>query len=260
MTVNSYCIEVFLACQTAIVNRQLIKRLSRGDKEYHFQNWFAQRLRDGGILFDHSGRNSYPDFVATQLPEGYEVKGLAWPGREASYDANSQVPTGLHNGRTIYYVFGRYPSAAVDDEYPVVDFVMCHGDFLNARHEYVHKNRSIRGFGSYGDILIRDRKMYVAPTPYALATGTTGERTLILPANMIVSDRLEPVGRLMRIEAANVVVGYEFDLTTNTLKPRYIPNPNAGQAHNFIAYRVRGEGGSTVAMASNLRSIEDEGE
>jgi|SRR5829696_8936912 len=28
------------------------------------------------------------------------------------------------------------------------------------------------GFGSYGDILVRDRKMYVAPTPFALAEGT----------------------------------------------------------------------------------------
>jgi hypothetical protein len=40
---------------------------------------------------------------------GYELKGLAYPGRDASFDSNSQVPSGFHNGRTIYYVFGRYP-------------------------------------------------------------------------------------------------------------------------------------------------------
>lgn len=40
--------------------------------------------------------------------EGYEIKGLAWPGRERDYDSNSQVPTGYHNGRQIFYVFGRY--------------------------------------------------------------------------------------------------------------------------------------------------------
>jgi hypothetical protein len=40
-----------------------------------------------------------------------------------------------------------------------VDLVLCRGDFLNADHNYVHKNKSIRGFGSYGDIMIRDRKM-----------------------------------------------------------------------------------------------------
>jgi len=37
--------------------------------------------------------------------------------------------------------------------------VICHGDFLNADHDYVHKNKSVKGFGTYGDILIRDRKM-----------------------------------------------------------------------------------------------------
>ena len=44
----------------------------------------------------------------------------------------------------------------------MLDLVVCHGDFLNADHDYVHKNKSVKGFGSYGDIMIRDRKMYVA--------------------------------------------------------------------------------------------------
>ena len=46
--------------------------------------------------------------------EGYEVKGLAYPGREANFDSNSQVPSGLHNGRTIFYVFGRYPRVRME--------------------------------------------------------------------------------------------------------------------------------------------------
>ena len=48
----------------------------------------------------------------------------------------------------------------------MLDLVVCRGDFLNADHTYVHKNKSVKGFGSYGDIMIRDRKMYVAPTPF----------------------------------------------------------------------------------------------
>lgn len=71
---------------------------------------------------------------------GYEVKGLGWPGREANYDCNSQVPRGIHNGRNIYYVFGRYPSGADDNEYPVIDLIICHGNFLNSDHDYIHKN------------------------------------------------------------------------------------------------------------------------
>jgi hypothetical protein len=94
-------------------------------------------------------------------------RGLAYPGREVNYDSNSQVPSGSHNGRTIFYVFGRYPAEPDGDSFPVLDLVICHGDFLNADHEYAHKNKNVKGFGSYGDIMIRDRKMYVAPSSEA---------------------------------------------------------------------------------------------
>lgn len=164
--------EIFSRCSAAINQGVLIQRVSRSDKEFHFQNWFENQLKAGRILFDKSGRNSYPGFTLVEVTEGYETKGLAWPGRESTYDSNSQVPTGYHNGRDIFYVFGRYPKAEDSaKEYPVIDLVLCHEDFLNADHEYSHKNRSFRGLGSYGDIMIRDRKMYVAPTPFAVAEG-----------------------------------------------------------------------------------------
>ncbi len=175
---------------------------------------------------------------------------MAWPGREKDYDSNSQVPSGSHNGRTIFYVFGRYPAAqAGEKEYPVVDLVLCHGDFLNADHDYVHKNKSIKGFGSYGDIMIRDRKMYVAPTPFALTLGTTGAQTLILPDDFPPDDRFEEVGGLSRTECAELVVGYTFDLIKNNLTAETIPNPNAEKEHRFVAYRLKGQGGKPVSMA-----------
>ena len=247
-TSPTYSVDIFLACHAAIDRGELIRRTSSADKEFHFQNWFRRRLEEVEVLHDQSGRNSYPDFFVVDVPEGYEVKGLAWPGREATYDANSQVPTGFHNGRAIYYVFGRYPAGVTDDEYPVVDLVICHGDFLNAHHEYIHKNRSVKGFGSYGDIMIRDRKMYVAPTPFALTTGTTGQRTLIIPETVPRDPRLESVGQLSRVEAEQLVVGYEFDLVTNVLTPQYAPNPSAGREHAFVAYRPHGRGESRVLL------------
>jgi hypothetical protein len=79
----------------------------------------------------------------------------------------------------IYYVFGRYPAKTIDKHYPVFDLVMCDGDFLNADHSCVHKNKNLKGFGSYGDIMIRDRKMYVAPTPFALLNGVERQVTLV---------------------------------------------------------------------------------
>lgn len=203
--------ELFSNCVHAINQGMLIVRVSRSDKEFHFQNWFQDRLRESKILYDKSGRNSYPDFTLVQLAEGYEIKGLAWPGRESTYDCNSQVPTGYHNGRNIFYVFGRYPkSEDADKEYPVIDLVVCHGDFLNADHEYVHKNKSVKGFGSYGDIMIRDRKMYVAPTPFAIADGLTGTRTLLVPSAWTTPKGFKRVGDVVRKETADLVVGYEL--------------------------------------------------
>jgi hypothetical protein len=185
-----------------------------------------------------------------EVTEGYEIKALAYPGREANYDSNSQVPAGHHNGRTIYYVFGRYPASAEEDQYPLIDLIICHGDFLNADHEYVHKNRNIKGFGSYGDIMIRDRKMYVAPTPFALTEGTTGQQTLLLPAEAEIDNRLTKVGELTRVEAEKLVVGYTFDLKGNTIKAELVDNPGAGKKHQFTAYRLTGVKGPKVKIKS----------
>jgi hypothetical protein len=132
--------------------------------------------------------------------------------------------------------------------YPVVDLVLCHGDFLNADHTYIHRNTSFQGFGSYGDLLVRDRKMYVAPTPFALTSGTTGQATLIAPDDVMLNGRLEQVGELVRTETEHMIVGYSFDLRTNKLTPQLAPNPSAGQEHRFTAYRVKGQGSGTVTM------------
>jgi len=251
--------EIFSASATAIIQGVLISRVSRSDKEFHFQNWFEQRLGETGVLFDKSGRNAYPDFKLVDYTEGYEIKGLAWPGRESTYDCNSQVPTGHHNGRDIFYVFGRYPKADESgNEYPVIDFVLCHGDFLNANHEYVHRNKSIKGFGSYGDIMIRDRKMYVAPTPYAIADGLTGTRTILVPKSWTAPKSLKAVGEVVRIESSDLVVGYAFDLKTNELFARKISNPSAGKEHAFVAYRTKADSNKPVVglKAGFLDTIE----
>lgn len=250
------CFDIFAQCSEAVHNGELIESVSAKDKEFHFQNWFQNRLESLEMNFEGSGRNTYPDFSLVKYTEGYEIKGLAWPGRERDYDSNSQVPTGQHNGRQIFYVFGRYPADLTPyadqgngrRQYPVVDLVICHGDFLNADHNYVHKNKSVKGFGTYGDIMIRDRKMYVAPTPFALTEGTTGTMTLIIPEGFGQDSRFQEVGRLTRIEAPQLVVGYTFDLRTNELNAEKIPNPRAGTQHRFAAYRLKTQTSKPVSM------------
>jgi len=249
--------SIFKVCAKAVRHGQLIEREGRQDKEFHFQNWFKKRLEELDLRFDSPGRNSYPDFRLVHHAEGYELKGLAYPGREADYDCNSQVPRGEHNGRQVYYVFGRYPTAPDGNRYPVLDLVLCHGSFLNADNEYVHKNKSFRGFGSYGDILVRDRKMYVAPTPFALAEGAAHRVTLILPMDHEVDNGFVEVGTLTRREVDRVVVAYNFDLRTNELGTTLIENPRAGQEHAFKAYRVQGEPLDPVVLRDRSTVLAD---
>ncbi len=251
-------LAVFQRCVKAIRDGELIRRQSRKDKEFHFQNWFKKRLEEAKINFDEGGRNAYPDFTMVKFTEGYELKGLAYPGRDASFDSNSQVPTGSHNGRTIYYVFGRYPKEPDGNRYPVLDFVICHGDFLNADHDYIHENKSVKGFGTYGDIMIRDRKMYVVPTPFRLVDGVAHARTLILPATISPGGELVQVGELKRVEAAKIIVGYSFDLKTNELTAQAVPNPDAGKEHAFRAWRTKGEKGDPASMRSMAVEADDE--
>ncbi len=253
---------IFRRCVEAIRQGALIQLVSSTDKEFHFQNWFKRRLEEIKLNFEVGGRNSYPDFRMVKTTEGYELKGLAYPGRDASFDSNSQAPSGFHNGRTIYYVFGRYPKTPDGDSYPVLDLVLCHGDFLNADHEYQHENKSVRGFGSYGDILIRDRKMYVVPTPFRLVQGVAHQQTLILPSEIKPDKREQTrfveVGKLSRREASELVIGYFFDLQTNELIPQKATNPDAGREHSFRAWRIKGSVLDQVSMAqfgiSDLRA------
>jgi len=247
-------LDVFVECHRAVRVGVPIVRESASDKEFHFQNWFEARLLATGYGFERRGRNAYPDFVLIDRPEGYEVKGLAHPGRELNYDSNSQVPKGKHSGRDIFYVFGRYPGGE-EREYEVIDLIVCHGSFLNADDEYIHKNEHVKAFGSYGDIMIRDRKMYVAPTPLALTTGTQGHVTLVLPASLRADDRVIPAGELKRVEARELLVGYSFDLRTNLITPQRVPNPTAGREHRFIAYRARGDNERRVGLRDVERVV-----
>jgi hypothetical protein len=264
MQIDSTVFTIFSRCVEAIQDGKLIHRESRQDKEFHFQNWFNARLEESGLHHEMGGRNSYPDFRMVKFSEGYEVKGLAYPGRELNYDCNSQVPSGSHNGRAIFHVFGRYPAEPDGNTYPVLDLVLCHGDFLNADHEYVHKNKSLKGFGSYGDIMIRDRKMYVAPRPFGLVAGAAHTQTLILPEQIQAPRAFKQVGRLVREEAGKLIVGYKFDLKNNTLSPDIVPNPAAGRKHNFNAWRIRRGSNEPVLMRAApspvIANIDDDAE
>jgi hypothetical protein len=108
----------------------------------------------------------------------------------------------------------------------------------------------VKAFGTYGDILIRDRKMYVVPTPFRLIEGVAHLQTLVLPMEIEPPRGFVSVGRLVRREANEVIVGYSFNLKTNELSGESVPNPTAGRRHEFRAWRVKGMRTDTVSMRS----------
>ena len=65
--------------------------------------------------------------------------------------------------------------------------------------------------------MIRYRKMYVVPTPFHLVNSVAHQNTLILPDNLRPGKGFVDVGRLVRTEANELIVGYSFDLRTNEL-------------------------------------------
>lgn len=89
-------VTVFVRCVEAIRHGLLIERVSSTDKEYHFQNWFQDRLRETSLNFEAGGRNSYPDFRMVATTEGYEPKGLAYPDATRTSTATARC----HQGST----------------------------------------------------------------------------------------------------------------------------------------------------------------
>jgi hypothetical protein len=90
--------------------------------------------------------------------------------------------------------------------------------------------------------------MYVVPTPFRLVDGVAHQQTLILPENTSPGKGLIQVGDLCRREAAELIVGYTFNLKTNELRPKKVPNPGAGREHRFRAWRLKGSPTNSVAM------------
>jgi hypothetical protein len=56
------------------------------------------------------------------------------------------------------------------------------------------------------------------------------------------------VGEPRRREAAELIVGYSFDLQTNELVPKTVANPGAGREHVFRAWRLQGSAAARVSL------------
>jgi hypothetical protein len=101
--------------------------------------------------------------------------------------------------------------------------------------------------------MIRDRKMYVVPTPFRLVQGVAHLQSLILPDEFKPADQelgaFIEVGKLSRLEADELIIGYSFNLQTNDLVPKKMANPAAGREHSFRGWRLKGSSTEQVSMA-----------
>lgn len=99
--------------------------------------------------------------------------------------------------------------------------------------------------------MIRDRKMYVAPTPFALLEGAAHQRTLIVPEDIQVGAGYIQVGEVVRTEANRLLVAYSFDLRNSEISAQWLDNPAHGQEHRFAAYRVAGDSTDPVSLRNH---------
>lgn len=133
-----------------------------------FSDWFEDGLENYKIL--KLGDNSHPDLIVDGV--GFELKSLKTNGK---IQFNSTIPCGgfqhgIHSGEC-YYAVARYTT---DRNYGYLkDFTICDGDFFNHdRHlAFSHLNEQEKGFGDYGDGIVRFRKMYSFPSPIRSVPG-----------------------------------------------------------------------------------------
>jgi hypothetical protein len=245
----THSIEIFFAAQRAIsASVHMIPR-SANDKEYFPQDWFADRVRELGLLYAQQGRNSYPDFWVgndAHLPvEGYEIKSLAFAnGRPArkDYDSNSTIPSGRKEGKDVFLAFFLYTGSGASPR-PVHSLCIAHGDLINADHDVAaaHVNEGIDGFGSYGDGFIRDRKMYRFPHPFTLHPEGLSRCRLIVPVGWGVADpRLKRVDTLDRAISARSLRGYSIRLDGKTKVIKDVDaRDDARQVRSFDVFEYR---------------------
>lgn len=222
---------------------------SAADKEFFAQDWIQGRLDELGYSYIISGRNTYPDFWIGEGSNrfGLEVKSLSFSGGRPArkdFDTNSTIPGGEKEGSPVYIASFLYTGTGLNPR-PIHSFCMVHGDLLNAERDFVHENKAIHGFGSFGDAFIRDRKMYVFPTPFTLIPSLLGQVRLVVPSGTELASTTPTIAKVEDVTRTWVrerVIGYRMDLVSNTATPEMETSLHAGDELEFEVWAVTEEG------------------
>ena len=214
-----------------------VKR-SKDDKEYFVQDWVEERAAEARCEVEAQGRNKYPDFWLSLdgTTIGNEVKSLAHHpnGRPArkDLDFNSTAPQSLMQGRDCFLTFVLYRHDSLDSPLQGTVTTVCLADiaFLNADKNFVPLNLSVKKFGSYGDGIIRNRRMYRFRHPVTvldeIGLDIRGRPTLILPEGSLgqaeaLADRLLQIGSVERATAPQRLASYLVNVRTGEIEPRF---------------------------------------
>jgi hypothetical protein len=71
---------------------------------------------------------------------------------------------------------------------------------------------------------------------------------------MMVDSRFKCVGELNRVEADEIIIGYNFDLRVNKIDSKKMKNENAGKEHKFKAFRLKNQSDKVVTLSSDVNS------
>lgn len=241
----THAVTIFLEMANAIKQGRSMLPRSANDKEYFAQDWFSDRVKATGLEAMQQGRNSYPDFWVSDvhITEGYEIKSLSFAnGRPArrDIDFNSTIPSGKKGDNECFLVFFLYTGSGSNPR-PVHTVSLVHGDLINSDHALAdaHINVSITQFGSYGNGFIRNRKMYVLPTPITIDPTGIGKVRLITPQNWnIQHSQLTNVGKITMRVADESISQYTIDMLGGKPVTEMKKNVNAGEEKHFDVFEV----------------------
>jgi hypothetical protein len=129
---------IFQQCVEAIRQGVLIERESAQTKSSISKIVSRSTHRDR-LNFEARRPKFLSRFSNGATTEGYEIKGLLIPAAMLRSIQTVRFLQALIMGEVFTMCLADTRRKPDGNRYPVLDLVICHGAFLNADHEYVHK-------------------------------------------------------------------------------------------------------------------------
>lgn len=243
-------VAVFLALARAHSAAVSAGQRSGDDKEFAAEDWVVHAARAAGLEPVPQGRHAPVDFTVETVvgPAGDDLPGGGGGGPTASVpvqlalqakgltstagsrvrsdlDYNGTLPQPRHDGTAVLLVYtelDRVDGIRRAQSVVVADMALVQQDPHDAR------SSSVKGYGSFGDVAVRMRLMYVGAQPVALAAqqglDVAGCATLMLSHGALTEQaasehRLVRAGILRRTYSTRRLASVNFPLDGSDPQP-----------------------------------------